>query len=627
MPAGHILKYLVVCLAGLGSSLLLTRCWRGVAPRLGMIDYPGGRKMHGRPVPVGGGIAVFFGFHIACAVLFLFPWNKFGGQVGIEWWFRFIPLSIAIVSLGLIDDRFGMKPAFKLLGQVLIAVAAYGLQIRVQNVLGLQLPGWVDFFITVLWFLAIMNAFNLIDGLDGLAVGIALIAAVGIAVSLIFRRSSGDVLLFAGFAGACLGFLRYNYYPASIFLGDTGSLFIGFTLAAMTISTSSKGTAIAAIGVPLLAVGVPLFDAVLAVWRRSVRRILYKTEGDLLSMGIDQGDADHLHHRLLRRGHRHDQVAWMLYAATALLAVSGMLATAFNDHVLGILGMTFIMAVYVVFRHLTWVELRDTGEVIVRGITRPVRRNLSLLFYILSDLAILNMAWLIATILVGPYASPGSPDIKALWLRSAPLDVTVPFLVLLGFRAYSRVWSLAGILEYAVVGVAVLFGGAMSYVISLLRAGLEIDRLGILLHYTVLIGLAIPAIVGVRAFFRLVPELLHRHRGADDTTARPRALLFGEGQQAMLYLRSRALSSGAKENLNVVGIVSSDEALYGHFISGIRVLGLPQEIPALVHQKKVDTLVLAGDIDEALMSSLRDALRNSGIRLIHWNATVRETEL
>jgi UDP-GlcNAc:undecaprenyl-phosphate/decaprenyl-phosphate GlcNAc-1-phosphate transferase len=395
-----ILKYPAVFIAGLLAALVVTPLWRRIAPRLGFLDRPGVRKIHRQVVPQGGGLALFIGFHAACAVVFLVPWKPFAGQLSIDWWFRFLPLSAGVVALGLLDDRFDLKPLIKLAGQILLAAAAYALDIRLQNILGLTMPGWVDFVATVVWFVALMNAFNLIDGLDGLATGIALIAATGIGLSLVFRGQPGDVLLFMGFAGACLGFLRYNYYPANVFLGDTGSLFLGFTLAALSISTNSKASFMAGIGVPLLAVGVPLFDTLLAVWRRSMRRMLHRDAGDEPAPGIQQADADHLHHRLLRKGHGQNQVAWLLYAATFALVIVGLLASAFRDRALGILALAFLLAAYTVVRHLADIELRESGQVVLQGLSRPVRRNRTLIFYIAGDLLILNLALLAGRLLL-----------------------------------------------------------------------------------------------------------------------------------------------------------------------------------------------------------------------------------
>ena len=623
MPLESIIKYPVVFAAGLLAALVVTPLWRRVAPSLGFVDRPGGRKIHDAPRPVGGGVAVFLGVHAACAAVFLLPWKPFAGQISIEWWLRFLPLSAAVLLLGLLDDRFGVRPWAKLFGQTGVALAAYCFNIRIQNVLGIQMPEWVDCCGTVLWFLAVMNAFNLIDGIDGLAAGIALIATAGIGVSLLFRQLPGDVLLFAGFAGSCLGFLCYNYYPASVFLGDTGSLFIGFTLAALTVSTSSKGPAVAAIGMPMLAVGVPLFDIVLAVWRRSIRRVLGRDGADGERVAVDRGDADHLHHRLLRQGRRHDQVAWLLYAATGLLAVTGILTTVFNDKAIGILGVAFVVTAYVVVRHLLWIELRDTGEVVLRGIARPVRRNLSLLFYIGIDLLILNAAWLFSTVLVGLQGGGLEESLKAVWLSAAPVDVLLPFLVLMGFRSCSRAWSLAGVVEYAALGMAGVLGGALVCAIDCLRLQPGEAPWDLLAHKLILFGVAVPCIVGVRGFFRAVQELMHRpgRVAPADPQHHLRTLIAGNGPDLMLYFRRRMTGMAPDADTVIVGVVSSDDALRGHYICGFHVLGTPEDLTVLLPQKTIHRVVWVGGMSDEERVVLRRIFSESDAELAHWNIT------
>ena len=615
MHIESILKYPIVFGVGLCVALLVTPLWVRVATRLGLVDVPGGRKVHERSVPVGGGVALFLAFHAACAVLFLIPWAPFAGQVSIALWLRLLPLTFAVLLLGLVDDWFGMRPWVKLLGQLAVAGAAYYAGIRVQNALGLDLPGWVDLAGTLIWFLTIMNAFNLIDGIDGLATGIAFVAAVGIGISLLFRRMPGDVLLFAGFAGACLGFLRYNFFPARVFLGDAGSLFLGFTLAALSISTSSKGPAIAAIGMPLLAVGIPLFDSALAVWRRSIRRALHGQEPDSRP-AIDQGDAEHLHHRLLGQGRRHDRVAWLLYFGTAALATVGILSTVFNDKALGILALAFVVITYTIFRHLAWVELRDTGELVLQGIERPVGRNLSLLFYIVADLFILNLAWLTATLLVSWAAEPGV-GIKDAWLGAVPIDVVVPFLVFASFGSYSRAWSYAGVVEYAELGVAGIAGGILSCAVALIVGRSDIATSAVIVHKLVLFGLALPACVGIRACFRVVQELMNRPgrvshaTGADPT----RILIVGGGPDLALYFRRRRSGGATRLDAVIVGVLSDDAALRGHSICGFRVLGTASSLIATVTAQKVGRVVWVGG--DASVVELHQSV-GWPVELVHW---------
>ena len=628
MTLEAILKYPVVFFAGLATALIVTPLWRRLAERWGVWDLPGLRKIHRQAVPRGGGLAVFLGFHVACAVVFLFPWAPFSSQLTVGWWLRFLPLSSAVVLLGLLDDRFDLGPAAKFAGQIAIGLAAYAAGIRLENLLGVALPGWVDMAATVFWFVALMNAFNLIDGVDGLATGIALIAAAGIGLSLVFRGSPGDVLLFLGLVGACLGFLRYNFHPANVFLGDTGSYFLGFTLAALSISTHSKASFMAGIGMPMLAVGVPLFDAMLAVWRRSMRRILSRNATGTAGPGIESGDADHLHHRLLRAGRGQSQVAGLLYAATLALVAVGWLASLLNDRALGILVLAFLLAAYTVVRHLADIELRESGKVVLQGLSRPVRRNQTLLFYIAGDVLILNLTLLATMALLGLRADAPQISLKAAWLKAAPIDIVVPFVALLLAKSYSRVWYLARVSEYAATGGAVAFGCAVACGLRLLGLSSAGRPAELALHYVLLAGLAVPAIVFTRAAYRVVQDLMPwLMRGAETADGVPpaRALICGAGFRTTLFLRQVAFRARDRVPLEIVGIVSDDAAITGHYVHGIQVLGTCRELPALVVQHRIDVLYLVESIEAAELDRLRERLSVFAVRLVRWD--VVETEI
>ena len=617
-----LLKYPAIFLIGAAVALLATRAWGPRALRWGLVDRPGGRKIHRDPVPLAGGVAVFLGFHAACAAVFLPPWQPFSGQIPIAWWARFAPLSLGALALGLCDDRFSIKPGVKLLGQTALAVAAYAAGLRVQNVLGTRMPVAADFAATVAWYVALMNAFNLIDGVDGLAAGIATIAAGGMALSLVVRRAPGDALLFLGLAGACAGFLRYNFYPARVFLGDTGSLFIGFAFAALAVSTQSKGTAVAAVGVPMLAAGVPLFDAALAVWRRSVRRFRPNgpapaRDGPLSSLA--RADADHVHHRLLRDGARpHSQVALMLYGATAALVVVGMLISVFNDRAIGLLALTFLLGAYIVVRHLAWIELRDTGEAVLRGLARPVRRNRTLLAHVIGDAVILNGVFLLSALLLGHPAGPAS-DARAVWRVFAPVDVGLPFLALILARSYSRVWYLARVSEFLSCGLAVVAGYAAAFALQATDLGGAAPLRALATRYLFMAGLASPLVVGARAAYRVALDLLHHfahvlRRGDERGT---RALICGAGYRATLFIRQAGQAAPA-EALDLVGMVDSDDALRDHFVHGVRVLGNYDALPRLLRDLRVEAVYVVEDIGPEAERRIREALRGTAARLVRW---------
>ncbi len=624
-------RYPAVFLISALIALLASRAWGPRAVRWGLVDRPGGRKIHSSPVPLAGGVAVFLGFHAACAVVFLVPWKSVSGQIPVAWWARFAPLSLGALALGLRDDWSSVKPGVKLLGQTVLAMTAYAAGLRIQNVLGARLPVAVDFAATVLWYVALMNAFNLIDGVDGLAAGVAMIAAIGVGLSLIFRKAPGDVQLFLGLAGACAGFLRYNFYPARIFLGDAGSHFIGFTFAALAVSTQSKGLALAAIGVPLLAAGVPLFDSALAVWRRSVRRLrpdgtAPAAEGPLSS--VARADADHIHHRLLRAGGgRHSQVALRLYGATAVLAVVGLLVSVYHDRAIGLLALTFLLGAFVVVRHLVWVELRDTGEAILRGLTRPVRRNRTLLAHVIGDVVILNGVFVLSLLLSDRTSGLGAAGPNTLWRIVAPVDVGLPFLALILARSYSRVWYLARMSEFLSCGLAVAVGYAAAFAVQAVGWGGAMQPIALASRYVLMAGVAAPLIVGTRAFYRATLDLLNHfadslRQGAGRGT---RALICGAGYRATLFIRQASQTAPAAATLILVGMVDADDALRGHFVHGVRVLGNYDDLPRLLRDLRIESVYVVEDVGPEHERRIREALRGTAARLFRWRI-VEEVE-
>ncbi|MCB0361024.1 MAG: undecaprenyl/decaprenyl-phosphate alpha-N-acetylglucosaminyl 1-phosphate transferase, partial [Bdellovibrionales bacterium] len=243
-----------------------------IAPLIGAIDQPGERRLNRRAVPRLGGVAVFIGFHLGCALIFLPNWSPFAGELDERWWFSFLPASAILMLLGAIDDIRELRPLAKLAGQLMVAILLFFADFRFGRVLGIPLPYEIDFIVSTLWYLTLINAFNLIDGLDGLAAGLACIGAMGIAGAMVLLRQPADALVLVSLIGACLAFLRFNFYPARIFLGDSGSMFLGLTFATIAVCTSTKGTTVAVFGISILAAGVPLLDTLLAIWRRSVRK-------------------------------------------------------------------------------------------------------------------------------------------------------------------------------------------------------------------------------------------------------------------------------------------------------------------------------------------------------------------
>ncbi len=619
---------LVSGVAGL-CTYILVPVVRWLAPALGMVDMPGERRIHKQPIPRCGGIAVFIGFHAGCLVLFasgLIPPCYF---LSSAWWWRHLVLSSLLLVVGLLDDAFGVRAWVKLAAQVAVALLAFHFGVHVGKLFGWNLPVAVDMLLTVLWCVGIVNAFNLIDGMDGLASGLAIIAATGIGGGLFLHRATYDPLVLAALAGACLAFLRFNFHPASIFLGDSGSMFIGLTLAVTALSTGSKDTAMASIGVPLLAVGVPIFDAFLAVWRRATRKALGKTGvyADGAEARVFAPDKDHLHHRLLRAGISDRKVAAWLYLLAAALVGIGMLSYASSSHTFGLGLCAFVIVAYVVVKHLARIELWESGALIASGLRRPPRRAFAVLLYPPLDILLLGGVLMYVLSLIGPDRTAGHPDGR--WLDEVAIWVGGPLLTLWASRAYARVWSHARVSEFAITALAILAG--------ILLAGGLLSTLGKLgaremaLTMTTYAGAAIPALMGLRALPRLVHDALwwaHQNRPTRGQQ-RPKMLLVGAGYGCTLFLRQRSLSDirNIDHHPYVIGLVDDDRNLRGRRVHGYRVLGGTAELDELVRQHGVSELVITTEIWPCSLARVLNVARACQLRVWRWNPTLEAVDV
>jgi len=443
---GDFDKYIMVFLAGLIVTYLLTPAVRGMAVRFGVVDLPDARRPHKRPTARGGGLAVVLGVHAACLMAILFPGPRLAGALDFVWWQKFALASLVLLVVGVIDDIRGMKPLIKLGGQVAAALMMWFSGTRFGLLLGYNLPAPVDCVFVVVWLVAIINAFNLIDGLDGLASGLAMISAVGLSGILLMQQMPGEVLLLLGFIGACLGFLRYNFHPASIFLGDTGSMFIGFTLGVVSLQTFNKNTFLISMAIPIMVLGVPIYDALLAIWRRSVRSWV-NGNGAGARRGIMQPDVEHLHHRLIQSGFSTRRVATSLYVLNGGLVAFGLSIMLFQSHAAGIFLIALLAGVYVLMRQLAVIELRETGSALMMGLRRPTRSALKALAYPVWD-----MIWLAGSLaLIMRVVEGQRVDFWHTWFVDLPIWVTPTFSLLALSRTYVTYWPRARLRDVLMV--------------------------------------------------------------------------------------------------------------------------------------------------------------------------------
>ena len=291
-------------------SFVATPLFINIAHRKGVVDKPGPRRVNVRPVARMGGPAMFFGFLFAMCI-----------GIGRVDNLPYILIGAAIIVItGVVDDVRSLKPGPKLLGQIAAALLMYFTGTRVEfltNPLGgyFYIAGWFSCLLTVLWIVGMTNTLNLIDGLDGLAAGITLIASVTFFLVGITKGETGGALLAAALVGVTSGFLRWNFYPAKTFMGDSGALFLGFTVSVVALNGAFKSTAILTFLIPVLALGVPIFDTSFAI----VRRL---KSGQPVMSTPDKG---HVHHRLLAAGWHHRDAVILIYIITLALSCVALL--------------------------------------------------------------------------------------------------------------------------------------------------------------------------------------------------------------------------------------------------------------------------------------------------------------
>lgn len=311
-----------------------------IAFKIGAIAYPNERTMHKVPTPVAGGMAIYFGFVIT--VLLFVPTI---GQGQMTSFAGLIIGATLITIVGLLDDVYSLSPRIRIVFQVLSALIVIFTGTTIDSIsVPFLASGQIEFgmfsnMITLFWIVGITNAVNFLDGLDGLAAGIASIASfVLMVIAILFGDPAVAglaILLTASLTGSCLGFLPHNFNPAKLFMGDTGSTFLGFSLAVISIQTMLKTYTALTLIVAVIVLALPIFDTTFAVFRRAINR-----------RPISEGDRGHLHHRLVDRGLSHKKAVITMYFVSGSFGIAAILVV-MQDFTLAIIIIGFIFTVWI----------------------------------------------------------------------------------------------------------------------------------------------------------------------------------------------------------------------------------------------------------------------------------------
>ncbi|MCF0104148.1 MAG: undecaprenyl/decaprenyl-phosphate alpha-N-acetylglucosaminyl 1-phosphate transferase [Eggerthellaceae bacterium] len=321
----EIFEGILVFVLGLVNTMLCVPFAKWLSKKLDAIDYPDERRINQKPTPRLGGIAIFFGVVVSLGVLWvgvkIIGWESpFTSHPTLKPWYPGVSFSLFLMfAVGMIDDMISLNPKLKFMGQFIAACFAVSSGIIFENIYNPFIGQFIEFKvwaypITIIYLVSFANIINLIDGLDGLASGISIISAITmLTLSLMTGRIDATILCLA-LIGPALGFLKLNYNPASIFMGDSGALLLGFMLGIISIISIARTTMVISILIPLLTAGVPIVDTLSAIVRR--KRANQK---------IDQADRGHVHHRLVQEGYSQKTTVFIMWGWSAVMSICGIM--------------------------------------------------------------------------------------------------------------------------------------------------------------------------------------------------------------------------------------------------------------------------------------------------------------
>lgn len=565
---------LIPVIVSFALALALTPVVRRLARHWGMVAQPKADRWHNKPTAMLGGLAIFLTVAIAYLIFNAqMPHHPYGWVVMLA--------SACLFVVGLIDDILHIKPYQKLIGQVMGAslIVYYGLSLPWTGSPSLNMA------ITIFWLIGITNALNLLDNMDGLAAGIAAIASGFLAASFLVNGRPAEALMLGVFCAALVGFLAYNSNPASIFMGDCGSMFIGFFLASTALMSAAGARSrsfLIVLAVPVLILLIPIFDTTFVT-------ILRKLSGRSAS----QGGRDHTSHRLVALGMTERRAVWMLYAFAGLSGVLAMLVSRvkFEVSVAVIVGFTLVLALLGVY--LAGVKVYEEEEV-MRAREKPLVAffiDLSYkrrIFEVMLDVVLIILSYYSAyTLLFGAMTESGAWN---LFLRTVPVLVCVKMFAFLAAGVYRGLWRYISIDGVVVFAKAVVLGAVGSVLALLVAFRFEGLSRAVFVLDTMMLFMML---AGSRFAFRL---FRHALPVADAHGAR-RVLIYGAGDGGELLLRE--VLNNRELQLTPVGFVDDDPLKKGKVIHGLRVFGGNGALKSICEQQRIaEVLISSTQISE-----------------------------
>lgn len=607
-------------------SLILTPFTKQLAGKIGAVDIPNNRKVHKQPTPRLGGLGILISIIITLGMYyFLFPhlFNYIVSDspqslMNLNQALLIAGALLLVFFLGVWDDIKTLKPAPKFAVQFLAATLIYFAGFEIDIAIGnltigaFNLNSVISYIITLVWIVGITNAFNLIDGLDGLASGVAVIALSTIAMISLIHGQIGIGLASLLISGAIMGFLWYNFRPATIFLGDSGSLLLGFALALLSIESFTKTSTAFAIFVPLFALGLPIIDTLLSMIRRFFSWFMPGNSGNTKNFSITkalkslfQPDKSHIHHQLISRGLSHKNTVLVLYVVSILFGLGALtvsMTEKFNTVIWVILISAAVIKVGVSQLDYKEIDLFHNGIfltvynalVINKRHFRKVLDGLFILsaftgsYYLLFPDTIqmlLENRYKAALILGTVYFSQSS----ILWLSGI-------------YKETIRSLGIADVIAIVKsVAIAVLVSALIHY--FFFRGAFSFNYSAYILNFYFLGTL----ILGIRVSFHILKYLFYKSRQNNR-----RVLIYGAGEQGLLALQR--LMNFDSNQYTPVGFLDDDPALENRIINGFSVFGGHWKLEQLTRNKRIDeVLITEPNLQPEVMNRIRQIAQEYGL--------------
>jgi UDP-GlcNAc:undecaprenyl-phosphate GlcNAc-1-phosphate transferase len=532
-------------------------------------------RWHTKPTALMGGVAIFAAFSLSqAAAVLLLP------EMGIL--SKFLPLfscGLFVFLLGLADDIYGMSPQHKLVGQIVAAAVLVFFGFKINWFTSYTL----NTFVSILWVVGITNAFNLLDNMDGLAAGIAFISAFFMAgiilVSHGFGAGNGPLLILVVFMGALVGFLVYNFYPASIFMGDSGSLFIGFMLAGTTAHQQlfHSPQLLPIIMVPLLIVFIPIWDTMFV----SIMRTLF-------GRSVARGGKDHSSHRMVAIGLPEGKAVLTLYAFSVIGGSVALVGSLYGSRIF--FACLFIFLLVSLFFWIFLAKVRvypDEDKTLVEKsrvlttlwIDFTYKRRM---FEVILDLCLVSFAYWVSYFLRYEGGSYGAKF--PLFLKSLPIVLACLMMAYFAFGIYRGVWRYTSVAELIVYLKAVTVGAVASLLVSVFLYRFDgFSRTVFVIFW----GISLLSLAGSRLSFRLIAELVRRN----SVTNGRRTLIYGAGDKGEFALRE--IVNNPKLGLTPVGFIDDDVKKHKRKIQGYKVLGGRDRLVEFIPKHRITQIIVA----------------------------------